>query len=75
MKELKTFEQFGNVALADFKPKPSTKTPEQLEASCILWAAEGDKTKIEYGNAQRALLLPTEPQLLSFVTYFTVEFQ
>jgi len=46
MIELKTFEQFGNVELADFNPKPTTKTPGQLEASRILWSSEDDETKI-----------------------------
>ena len=46
MIELKTFEQFGNIKLADFKPKPTTKTPGQVEASRILWSSMDDKTKI-----------------------------
>ena len=46
MIELKTFEQFGNVELADFNPKPTTKTPGQVEASQILWISEDNKTKI-----------------------------
>ena len=73
MIELKTFEQFGNVELADFNPKPTTKTPGQVEASRILWSSQMTKQKLEYGSAQRALLLPTEPLLLSFVTSFTAK--
>ena len=46
MIKLKTFEQFGNVELTAFKPKPTTKTTGQLEASYILWSSEDDKTKI-----------------------------
>ena len=46
MIELKTFERFGNLELVDFKPKPTTKTPGQIEASRILWSSEDDKTKI-----------------------------
>ena len=46
MIKLKTFEQFGNVELTDFKPKPTTKTTGQVEASCILWSSEDDKTEI-----------------------------
>ena len=32
MIELKTFAQFANIELTDFNPKPTTKTPGQLEA-------------------------------------------
>ena len=46
MIELKTFEQFGNVELADFTPKPTTKTPGQVESSRILWSSQDDTTKI-----------------------------
>ena len=46
MIELKTFEQFGNVELADFNPKPTTKTLGQVEASQILWSSDDNKTKI-----------------------------
>ena len=46
MIQLKAFEQFGDVELNNFKPKPTTKTPGQVEASCILWSSEDGKTKI-----------------------------
>tara|TARA_Y100000589_G_scaffold311004_1_gene329969 strand:- start:466 stop:783 length:318 start_codon:yes stop_codon:yes gene_type:complete len=46
MIELKTFEQFGNVELTDFNPKPTTKTPGQVEAALILWSSEDEKTII-----------------------------
>ena len=46
MIELKTFEQSGNLELADFNPKPTTNTPGQVEASRILWSSQDDKTKI-----------------------------
>ena len=73
MIQLKTFEQFGNVELTDFKPKPTTKTPGQVEASYLLWSSEDDKTKLESGNAQRVILMPSEPLLLNFVTSFLAE--
>ena len=46
MIELKTFAQFANIELTDFNPKPTTKTPGQLEASEILWESDDCTTKI-----------------------------
>lgn len=46
MIDLKTFEKFGNMELKDFAPKPTTKTPGQVEASQILWTSDDDVTKI-----------------------------
>jgi uncharacterized cupin superfamily protein len=46
MVDLKTFEKFGNMELVDFAPKPTTKTPGQVEASQILWTSDDDMTKI-----------------------------
>ena len=46
MIELKTFAQFANIELTNFNPKPTTKTPGQLEASDILWESDDGTTKI-----------------------------
>ena len=43
---LKTFAKFANIKLTDFNPKPTTKTPGQVEASDILWESDDGKTKI-----------------------------
>ena len=46
MIKLKTFAQFANIELTDFNPKPTAKTPGQVEALDILWESDGGETKI-----------------------------
>ena len=46
MIDFKTFEKFANIELNDFTPKPTTKTPGQVEASQILWTSDDNMTKI-----------------------------
>ena len=43
---LKTFAKFAKIKLTDFNPKPTTKTPGQVEASDILWESDDGKIKI-----------------------------
>ena len=43
---LKTFAKFAKIKLTNFNPKPTTKTPGQVEASDILWESDDGKTKI-----------------------------
>ena len=64
---LKTFAKFANIKLTDFNPKPTTKTPGQVEASDILWESDDGKTKLVSGNVQKELSPRTERVPLNFV--------
>ena len=66
MIELKTFAQFANIELTDFNPKPTTKTPGQLEASEILWESDDCTTKIGIWECSEGLSLRTERLPLNF---------
>ena len=63
---LKTFAKFAKIKLTDFNPKPTTKTPGQVEASDILWESNDGKTKIGIWECSEGLSLRTERVPLNF---------